>query len=302
MEPSLGTRKAVFEGLVEVSGPIGKKIRSGRPIAVAVGTLAGALLGGGVGYLIAPMFAVAVAIVSALVGAVVSAICFPQPPDTSRPAGWFGAVLHNWEFAVAEMRSHVTLTEFGFFFGHSTSAWPAALAAMADGVEPDSDLGQWIALDDVRYFERREASPDVTIGFDRSGALKRFELTLGTVPDCDEFVALVQQQIGRPFVASDTQMPVGRATLVPLVILGVALAIVGGIAAVAQHWRVSPPTPPIGNNGKPDELVAALTWAGPLGVAAVGSIAVFAALGWVILRYLSPPKIRVLQIADADPE
>ena len=34
----------------------------------------------------------------------------------------------------------------------------------------------------------------------------------------------------------------------------------------------------------------------------VGSIAVLAALGWVILRYLSPPKIRVLQVSDADPE
>lgn len=302
MEPSLGSRKAVFEGLVEVSGPIGKKIRSGNPVAVGLGTLVGALLGAGAGFLIAPIFIVPIAIIAALVAAVVSAICFPQPPETPRPEGWFGAVLHNWEVASAGTQFHVTLTQFALFYGQSTAAWPAALAAMDDGVEPDRDLARWIDLDDVRYFERREASQYVTIGYALAGGIEREELTLGSVPVCDDFIAMVERQIGRPFVAADTRMPVGQATLVPLIILGVVVAITATIAAVAQHWRVSPPTPPVGNNGKPDELVAALTWVGPLGVAAAGGVGALAAIAWAILRYLSPPRIRVLQVSDANPE
>jgi len=302
MEPSLGSRKAVFEGLVEVSGPIGKKIRSGKPIAVAVGTIAGAILGAGAGFLMAPMFAVAVAIVSALVGAVVSAICFPQPPDTSRPAGWFGAVLHNWEEASAGSQFHVTLTQFAVFFGQSTAAWPAALAAMVDGVEPDRDLARWIDLDDVRFFERCEANKDVTIGYERAGRVAQRILGFGSGPECDQFLAMVEEQIGRPFVATERQMSVVHATIVPLIILGVVLTITAVIAGVAQNWRLNPPTPPVGNNGKPDELVEALTWVGPLGVAAIGGMGALAALAWVHLRYLSPPRIRVLQVAEANPE
>src|SRR5476649_1740419 len=109
--------KLAFRGLMEVSKPIGKHIRSGRPIPVVVGLIAGALLGAAGGYSLALRYAFPVALVGGMVGAGVAAACFKRQLALPRPAGWFGDIVETWESAVGPHRFHVTLTDHAIFSG-----------------------------------------------------------------------------------------------------------------------------------------------------------------------------------------
>ncbi|HEY2838540.1 MAG TPA: hypothetical protein VGJ26_05300 [Pirellulales bacterium] len=289
----------VRRGLIEIAKPIGRHIRSGRTTPVWCGTIIGGAIGGMAGLIEWALCGPGV-ILGALVGACVAAANFKWPPEPPWPAGWMGRVLAEWVYSFTGGAALIVVTERAIFFQIDANG---SLQALSDhlkrGAEPPSPECIVIPLDDFRYLELPLGSKTAIVAYERRGKVKRQEIECPSVEDRDALGATVQQALGRPLEEAEEEVPFGRAMLNPITLVCLVIALTVAVAWLAQHWRDFPPRNPVGKN-EPDELVSALRFMGPLGVAAIGAVAEIAAIAWLLKRIYSPPRMRVLRLPEAD--
>jgi hypothetical protein len=155
--------RVVTDLIIAAGKRITAVIRKGKPIPTLFGAFAGAVVGASSALVMIELTPPLV-LLGALAGAMLAAVLFKRSPSmlgaraTELEPFRAGAVLQVWTFEADDFKSLVVLLDHALYVVREDSApWEDVLRRLAQGEDPELQLGELIRLDELTRIEMRRA-------------------------------------------------------------------------------------------------------------------------------------------------